>query len=437
MASDTYLLFGLGKMGLSLATNLLSRGCKVHAYDAEKSTMRKAEIASKRKIQVFDTCCSLLNSVSGQREVLLCIPEGKGLDALLNFLSKSLKPKDVIFDMGNSDFRKTSQRAVLLREVGVFFCDIGVSGGPEGALKYPSLMAGTDNQSRFFAECLVDRLQGEEGDFQSAALVGDIGMGHFAKSVHNAIEYCIMQTLGELKQIFVGKGAVFYENSVRASLLDGFLAEITFKQTESLAPLKTDCSQVTVGQNGTGLWIAQFAFDNGIPFPSLNRSIEHRLMSSKATYYRADKKPQKSDFQIILDTKDTVEFLDLIAISIFIQGLSLFNFVYRKQGNGFHIENTLRAWKNGSVLRGAAVNFLCKNLPMMQDNHIFLGDTSLDRFVKMRANSSTTHRTVIQDNQSYAPVTISAVDYFLHHPHFNKISRTLQAQRRIFGGHEN
>ena len=118
---------------------------------------------------------------------------GKPVDAVIGQLIPLLDRGDVIIDGGNSHYKQTDQRAVLLAEHGIEFIGTGVSGGEEGALKGPSIMPGGSSDAYSKAAPYLEAIAAKDSDGNGCcAHVGEGGAGHFVKMVHNGIELSLI-----------------------------------------------------------------------------------------------------------------------------------------------------------------------------------------------------------------------------------------------------
>lgn len=141
MKNHSIAIYGLGVMGGSLAKNLLSRGCRVSLY-SKSGEERDRFSASCTEGDMCSTQEEMLRGMAPPRVIFLMITAGSPVDQVLEELAPHLQKGDVVIDGGNSHYRDTGRRADSFRERGIHYLGVGVSGGEEGALKGPSLMAG-------------------------------------------------------------------------------------------------------------------------------------------------------------------------------------------------------------------------------------------------------------------------------------------------------
>ncbi|MDF7639269.1 decarboxylating 6-phosphogluconate dehydrogenase [Lactobacillus sp. ESL0791] len=182
-------MIGLGKMGYSLAENAIEHGHEVVGYDTNPATMNKAV---KDGIKTIDSIDSL-KQVSSRKAVWVMLPAGKITDSVLKELENVLTPNDIAIDGGNSEYTSSVQRAKEFKENGIYFLDIGTSGGTYGARHGASFMVGGEPEAYKFVEPLLKDMAAENG----LLYTGKSGSGHYLKVIHNAILHTELQVLGE------------------------------------------------------------------------------------------------------------------------------------------------------------------------------------------------------------------------------------------------
>jgi 6-phosphogluconate dehydrogenase len=214
---------------------------------------------------------------------------GAATDAVIDEFAPLLEPGDMIIDGGNAHFVDTRRREAALREQGIHFVGMGVSGGEEGALNGPSIMPGGSTESWQALGPMLEAIAAKVDDVPCTTHVGPDGAGHFVKMVHNGIEYADMQLIAEAYDLLRYAGG--YEPAQIAEIfrtwntgrLDSYLIEIT---AEVLAhtDAKTgrpfvDIVQDQAEQKGTGRWTVQIALDLGVPVDGIAEATFARSLS--------------------------------------------------------------------------------------------------------------------------------------------------------------
>ena len=176
-------LVGLGKMGGNMAERLRRGGHTMVGFDRSESSPRDV-----------DSLEGLARKLSKPRVVWVMVPSGEPTRATVRDLGALLEEGDVLVDGGNSRYTDDQEHAAMLAEKGIGYVDAGVSGGVWGLQNGYALMVGGDADNVAKVQPAFDTLKPSEGGFVHA---GKVGAGHFAKMVHNGIEYGIMQAYGE------------------------------------------------------------------------------------------------------------------------------------------------------------------------------------------------------------------------------------------------
>jgi 6-phosphogluconate dehydrogenase len=114
-----------------------------------------------------------------------------------------------------------------LRDAGIQFLDVGTSGGVSGARHGACFMAGGEREAFEKAEPLLRELAVPEGVVHA----GRAGAGHFVKLIHNAIEFGMLQALGEGADLLARSDydldlAALFHNWAHGSVIRGWLVEL-------------------------------------------------------------------------------------------------------------------------------------------------------------------------------------------------------------------
>ena len=268
-------LIGLGRMGSGMTLRLLQGGHQVIVYDR----VPEAGVALAGKgATVSGSLEDLGQKLKAPRAVWLMIPAGPPVDDAIQRLSGTLSPGDIIIDGGNSNYKDSIRRAETLRSRQIEFLDVGVSGGIWGLKVGFNLMAGGNQASFKQVEPIFQTLAPPDG----YAYVGPSGAGHYAKMVHNGIEYAMLQGYAEGFEIL--KAAPFgfdllqlarlwnHGSVIRSWLLE--LAQDAFTRDPNLSHIRG-----YVDDSGEGRWTLQEAIDHAVPAPALAMSLFMRFRS--------------------------------------------------------------------------------------------------------------------------------------------------------------
>jgi 6-phosphogluconate dehydrogenase len=179
---------GLGRMGGALALQALDKGMRVVGTTREP----RDDLVS-AGVTVEPTLEALVTDLAPPRVIFLYVPAGPAIDALLDELSALLEPGDVVADGGNSYWGDSIRRHRRLEAYGVELVDLGTSGGVSGARRGACFMAGGSRDAVAWLEPILEALAVPGGYVHA----GPPGAGHFAKLVHNGIEFAMLQAIAE------------------------------------------------------------------------------------------------------------------------------------------------------------------------------------------------------------------------------------------------
>ena len=284
-------IVGLGKMGAGIARRLNDRGFKVHGFTRSGSATR--ELAGEGITGAY-SLGELVSQLPRPRVIWLMItskaaPHGKNpVDEVLfenGGLARILGRGDIVIDGGNSFYEETIRRNKKLAKLGVHLIDVGFSGGPAGARNGGCLMVGGDKDIYERLESIFRELSVPDG----YGYLGESGAGHFAKMVHNGIEYGMMQALGEgvevlkkskFKYDLARLAELYNHGSVIESRLVGWLVSGLKTYGEKL-----DGISGTVAHTGEGEWTVKTAKELGVSVPVISESFRFRVRSSKKPSY--------------------------------------------------------------------------------------------------------------------------------------------------------
>jgi len=271
-------IVGLGRMGGNMARRLARRGSRVVGFDPDAAA--RGSVGSE-SIDAVASLDALVHALPAPRIVWLMVPAGAVTAHTLETRAPLLAPGDLIVDGGNAHYRDSQRRGEALRARGLRFADCGVSGGVHGLAQGYSLMFGADAQT---AAILVPyiRVLAPAAD-AGWVHCGPVGAGHFAKMIHNGIEYGMMQAIAEGfalmenrrdLELDVARIARAWQHGsvVRSWLLDltaDFLA--SDPQLAGVAPVVAD--------SGEGRWTVEEAIAQGVPAPVLSLALMTRFAS--------------------------------------------------------------------------------------------------------------------------------------------------------------
>ncbi len=266
---------GLGRMGANMVQRLAEGGHAVVGYDRSPEAVQQIT----RHGAVGATSLSgLIEKLEKPRAVWMMVPAGEPVTETINALLPHLSPGDILIDGGNSYYKDAIQRAEALQKREISFLDVGTSGGIWGRSVGYCMMIGGEEARFKKLEPVFKTLAPPNGYLYC----GKSGAGHFAKMVHNGIEYAMLEAYGEGFELLkaspfgfdFGKVAHLWNQGsvVRSWLLE--LAEDAFKKDPALTNVKG-----YVEDSGEGRWTILEAVERGVPVPAIAASLFRRFQS--------------------------------------------------------------------------------------------------------------------------------------------------------------
>lgn len=268
-------LIGLGRMGHSLALNLLDNKISVVAFDNNTERVDTFIIEGGEGVHSLE---DLVAKLDPPRVLMLMIPAGHPVDETLKELSPLLEQEDAIIDGGNSFYKDSQLRFEMLKKRGIHFLDQGTSGGISGARNGACLMVGGDRNIFERYEQLFEAIATKDG----YGYMGSSGAGHFVKMVHNGIEYCILEAFGEgFETLSKEKFDLDYEKVSKVwsngSVIRSWISELAQEAFEKDPELSKWSGKIGGGE--TGNWSLQVAKKLGVDFKLLQYSLQKRMDS--------------------------------------------------------------------------------------------------------------------------------------------------------------
>ena len=453
MARDIGII-GIGTMGAALALNIAENGFGVAAFDRDSAAVQGLADGAGKLAGLITGCADLAEFVAAlarPRNIILLVPAGAIVDAVIADLRPHLDADDLIIDMGNANFRNTITRAEALPEAGLRFLGVGVSGGAAGARRGPSIMAGGDPLAWDRVAPIFTAIAAQYDGTACATYMGPGGAGHFVKTVHNGIEYADMQMIAEayglmrdgLGMAAAEIGAVF--DRWNGGKLASYLIEISGKVAAAIDP-DTGTPMLDVildraGQKGTGRWTAIEALKLGAPATTIEAAVAARGLSSRlperargeALFGRA----AGSDFGA-LGTDDLLADLEsaLLAgkIACYAQGFGLLAAASEEFEWALPLADVARVWRAGCIIRSDMLDDMAAALAAAPGQNLMFAP---DFAAHLKAHHTGLRRVVAAAALSGnpAPALSSALSYFDTMRTERGTANMIQGQRDFFGAH--
>ena len=440
-------IIGIGRIGLSMARNMSSKGISLSLYD--KSFEEKQDVLFKgknlhtelNKASFFKDILRFVESIEKPRKVLILVPSGKPTDNVIGKLLQILDEGDIIIDAGNTNPIVSFNNKLKVQKNKMLYLGIGVSGGVQGVLDGPSIMIGGDNVAFNQVKDDLSLITSKSIDnSKSYDLFGDSNQGHFVKMVHNGIEYVEMQLIASIYKLLISSNN--YKNQEIAEIfhkwnkteLKSYLLEISIKQILE----RTDDNYLIekiddeAKDNGTGRWMLNYGIELGVPLSMLSSAMDTRFISRFKSFRKEiSKMTKQSSNNYTIDIKSLKIAYQFCRHINFIQAFCLINAANKNYDWNISVSKALNVWSNGSIIKSSQIN---------------------DLFLNYSVENILSDKKIIKDLNDYKPEIINVILISLKNDisipcfsealnYFNSISnnslstKMIQAQRNFFGSH--
>jgi len=264
-------LIGLGKMGHNMRERLRANDIEVTGFDQNPDVTDVANLTE------------LVKALPSPHIVWVMVPAGTITTAVITDLAEVLEAGDIIIDGGNSRFSDDITHAELVANKGIEYVDAGVSGGVWGLTNGYGLMVGGHRKNIELLMPVFDALRPEGPREEGFVHVGEIGAGHYAKMVHNGIEYALMQAYAEGYELLDKREDIIkdvtgtFKAWQRGTVVRSWLLELLVRALEE----DPDFANIEgyVEDSGEGRWTIEEALANAVPMPTISASIFARFVS--------------------------------------------------------------------------------------------------------------------------------------------------------------
>ena len=295
-------IVGLGRMGGNIARRLMRHGHRCVVFDANlDASLALGREGATSSVALQD----LVKRLTPPRVVWLMVPAGEATAKVVEQLAALLAQGDTIIDGGNSFWKDDIARAAALKEHGVHYLDVGTSGGVWGLERGYCLMIGGEKAVVERLDPIFQTLAPGRGDIpatphregrdprpeQGYVHAGPSGAGHFAKMIHNGIEYGMMQAMAEGFDILKHAGDESLPAEHRLELNVADIAE-TWRRGSVITSWLLDLTAVALTQegdlasysgyvedSGEGRWTLMAAIEEAVPADVLSAALYARFRS--------------------------------------------------------------------------------------------------------------------------------------------------------------
>jgi 6-phosphogluconate dehydrogenase len=266
-------LVGLGKMGFNMRERLRDGGHEVVGYDPRPEVTDVPSLAA------------LAEALTPPRVVWVMVPSGPVTHETIVDLAEELGNGDLVIDGGNSRYTEDEPHANLLGDKGIAFIDAGVSGGIWGLKEGYGLMVGGTVEDVERAMPIFDTLRPPGPREDGFVHAGPTGAGHFAKMVHNGVEYALMTAYAEGYELLASDELIWDPQAIYQAWSNGTVVRSWLQQLLAKA-LKEDPGLVQIAgyteDSGEGRWTVEEAIRLRVPVPGIAASLFARFLSRQA-----------------------------------------------------------------------------------------------------------------------------------------------------------
>lgn len=452
MEKYNYGVIGLGVMGRNLLYNIADNGFSTAGFDLDEEKVRELHQGATPGTSVKGTASleEFVSVLDSPRKIILMVPAGKPVDAVLESITPLLSPKDIVIDAGNSYFKDTERRIADLASKNLHFMGMGVSGGEQGARRGPSIMPGGDLEAFNLLKPMLELIAAKVNGEPCTAYMGKGSAGNYVKMVHNGIEYAIMQLISEAYDL-LRKGANLNNNQLyevfktwNEGEMNSFLIEITrdiFQQKDDLTDgFLVDQILDKAGAKGTGKWTSEQAMEIGVSIPTIDIAVTSRILSAykdervKASqlYPKGEITPPENTDVFI---KEVGEALYLATLISYAQGLALLVKASEEYQFEIPLKDVVKIWRGGCIIRSVLLEKFYSAYSKDQNLSNILLDQGISEIVKDKISSLRKVASFAASNGIPSIGIQTALGYFEAYTTESLPINLLQAQRDYFGAH--
>ncbi|MFY0686355.1 MAG: NADP-dependent phosphogluconate dehydrogenase [Cyclobacteriaceae bacterium] len=441
-------LVGLGVMGRNFILNVADHEFSAFGLDTDEAKVNALrEEGEGKNVDGTTSKETFVKKLSTPRKIMLLVPAGGPVDAVINDLLPLLDKGDLIIDGGNSYFPDTDRRFKSLHEKGIHFMGSGVSGGAKGARFGPSIMPGGNKAAWEIIKPVFEATAAKVDGEPCVDFMGNGSAGNYVKMVHNGIEYGLMQLISEVYQVM--KEGLGLSNEALHQTFDGwnkgrlqsFLVDITTdifaKKDDVTGGDLVDMILDKAKQKGTGKWTSQNAMDLGVSIPAIDSAVAMRQLSSqKDTRIEAEKiygKRSMGDNELSVEDVESALFFAYIVT--YSQGMTQLAVASKEYNYELDMERISKIWRGGCIIRAALLEDMRKAYDRNGELKSLLLDSEFSEKVKGAVAGA---RKVLQYaiSKEIPMMSLSScLNYFDAFKSGRLPLNLIQAQRDHFGSH--
>ncbi len=444
-------MVGLGVMGRNLVLNMAEHGYSVAGYDKDLSKVQELnKDARDREVFGFEGLEEFISSLSVPRAVMMLVPAGAAVDAVIGDVLPHLKNGDLIIDGGNSFFKDTDLRGESLEKQGIQYLGMGISGGESGARHGPSMMPGGHKEAYERVRSIFEAAAAKVNGQPCVTYLGPGSAGHYVKMVHNGIEYGIMQLLAESYDL-MKRGLDLSDEDLHQIYKEWNQGELSSYLVEITANIFTEIDEKTgkhlvdvildqAKQKGTGMWTSQDAMDLQVPVPTIDMAVAMRNLSASQIERSVASRILHGPALKIEEGRDKfIEHLQrafyTAMIITYAQGMALLSHASEAYQYGLNLEAVARIWRGGCIIRSALLEPIRDAYRSDSALLNLLVHPHFSEILQARQNDLRDVTRAAAEQGIPAPGFMAALAYYDSYRSGWLPANLIQAQRDYFGAH--
>ncbi|CAN4077623.1 unnamed protein product [Withania somnifera] len=361
-------LTGLAVMGQNLALNIAEKGFPISVYNRTASkideTIDRANVEGQLPLLGQYNPRDFVLSIQRPRSVIILVKAGVPVDQRIAALAEYMEPW----------YENTERRIVEVKEEGLLYLGMGVSGGEEGARNGPSLMPGGSHDA-FNVKDILEKVAAQVENGPCVTYIGEVGAGNFVKMMHNGIEYGDMQLTSEAYDVLKNAGGssnpelgeIFDEWN--HGELESFLIEITadiFRVNDEITGNGELVDKILdkSGMKGTGKWTVQQSAELSIAAPTIAALLDG---DEAAEIFTKEGLKEDLGFHVNGSSVDKKRLIDDVRqvlyaskICSYAQGMNLLRAKSAEKGWSLNLGELARIWKGGCIIRAVFLDRIKK-----------------------------------------------------------------------------
>ena len=443
-------MIGLGTMGRNLLLNMADNGFNVTGYDKspQQVELLKKEGTETSTIGTVDIK-EFVQSLKVPRAIMMLVPAGKIVDAVINELLPLLNEGDLIIDGGNSHYTDTDKRFIELQKKNIHFFGMGISGGEKGARFGPSMMPGGDKKAYEVMKPILEAVSAKVNGEPCVTYIGPGASGHFVKMVHNGIEYALMQMIAEAYELMkvglsmpddeIGNEFKKWNEGKLQSYLLEISSEIFNLKEDEDNDILLNYIKDEAKAKGTGKWTSQASMDLQAVTTCIDAAVSMRDLSKQKdlrlavdAIYSDATKINIDKAEVLKDLEDAASFTMKI---IYTQGMELMQKASQEMNYNLNLADCAKIWRGGCIIRAAFLEEIYEAYQNKPDLENLLLDKKVSKQIKISVNAA--RSIIIASVKAGIGITVfsSALSYFDNLKTGRMPSNLIQAQRDYFGAH--